>query len=197
MVAVPSGCVSGPRPDPNTPVEKAKCPSAELVVQGRRAASRGDAVRAEQYLAMALEQGADSRQVMPVLLRACVKSSHLRAALNHADPYLLDHPDDDSLRYLVATIHLGLGQVTSARRELGLLLQRNAQNSDAHYLFGILDTATDSESARGHFELAQANSKDQEQRIEIQSRLAELRLRDAEAEQRAARESRDSRGVAP
>jgi hypothetical protein len=181
------GCASGPRPDPATAADQALRPAAELVALGRKAASRGDAVRAEQYLALAIEQGADRRRVMPILLRACLTSSHLRAALNHAEPYLLDHPEDDSLRYLVSTIHLGLGQVTAARRELGLLLQRDERNPDAHYLLGILDASVDVEGARSHFEEASVHSKDEEQRTEIQSRLAELRLREEQARQQALR----------
>lgn len=191
------GCASGPRPAPNTAVENERRPAAELVELGRRAALRGDAVRAEQYLALAIEQGADAKRVMPLLLRACITSSHLRAALNHAEPYLLDHPNDDGLRYLVATIHVGLGQVTAARRELGLLLQRNADNADAHYLLGILDAAADVEAARAHFEQARLYSKDEEQRTEIQSRLAELGLRQAEAARSAALGAATNNGETP
>jgi tetratricopeptide (TPR) repeat protein len=177
------GCAAGPLPESATAaaVEKDRRPAAELVEMGRNAAARGDAVRAEQYLALAIEQGADRRRVMPILLRACLTSSHLRAALNHAEPFLLDHPEDDSLRYLVATIHLGLGQVAAARRELGLLLQRDGSNADAHYLLGILDAAGDIETARAHFQQASAHSKDEGQRTEIRSRLAELQLRAAQA----------------
>jgi hypothetical protein len=162
----------------------------------RSAAQRGDSVRAEQYLALAIDQGADRRRVMPVLLGACLSSSHLRAALNHAKPYLLDHPEDDALRYLVATIHLGLGQLVAARQELGLLLQRDGGNPDAHYLLGILDAAVSIESARAHFLEAIAHSKDTEQKTEIRSRLAELSLR----EQKNGQDDADSDphpGVAP
>jgi Flp pilus assembly protein TadD len=177
-----SGCASGPKPEPAAPASAAKDtrPASELVARGREAAARGDAVRAEQYLSLAIEQGADRRQVMPLLLEACLKSSHLRAALNHAEPYLLDHPEDDSLRYLVATIHLGLGQVVPAKRELGLLLQRNPSNADAHYLLGIIESGGNVEAARTHFLAVLAHSKDQEQKIEVESRLAELRLRERE-----------------
>ncbi len=178
MALVLSGCAAGLRPGPGAAAaDKDRRSAAELVEMGRKAAARGDAVRAEQYLALAIEQGADRRRVMPILLRACLLSSHLRAALNYAEPYLLDHPEDDSLRYLVATIHLGLGQVAAARRELGLLLQRDGSNADAHYLLGILHAAGDIETARTHFQQASLHSKDEGLRTEIRSRLAELQLR--------------------
>jgi thioredoxin-like negative regulator of GroEL len=151
--------------------------TTDLVSQGQRAAERGDAVRAEQYLSLAIEQGAERRVVMPILLQACLESSHLRAALNHAEPYLLEHPGDDALRYLVANLHLGLDQVAPARRELELLLQRNPDDPDAHYLLGILDVEVDTESAREHLLSAAKHTKDRAQRIEVTSRLAQLRLR--------------------
>lgn len=177
-----AGCASGPKPEPvnqAAPVKDNR-PASELVARGREAASRGDAVRAEQYLSLAIEEGADRRVVLPMLLQACLRSSHLRAALNHAEPYLLDHPEDDALRYLVATIHLGLGQAVAARRELGLLLQRNESNPEAHYLLGIIDSPSNLNAARAHFLEVLRHSKDDEQKIEVQSRLAELTLRERE-----------------
>jgi hypothetical protein len=92
----------------------------------------------------------------------------------------LAHPEDDSLRYLVAVIHLGLGQVAAAKRELGLLLQRNENNADAHYLLGVIEAAYDFESAKAHFGLVIEHSKDEEQVIEVKSRLVEVTLRERE-----------------
>lgn len=149
---------------------------AALLAKGREAAARGDAVRAEQYLSLAIKRGADKGEVLPVLLRSCLRSSHLRAALNHAQPYLLEHPEDDALRFLVATIHVGLGQRAAARRELELLLDRSPRDPDGHYLLGILDADFDAPAAKSHFEAAIKDTKDEDQRVEVQSRLAELRL---------------------
>jgi hypothetical protein len=89
---------------------------------------------------------------------------------------LLEHPDDDALRYLVATVHLGLGQRDLARRELLLLVQKNGNDPDAHYLLGVLDSALDVEEAKSHFYIVLKHSKDETQRIEVKSRLAELSL---------------------
>jgi predicted Zn-dependent protease len=169
-----SGCAGTPKPTAAAPTQDAPT-LAKLIAKGKDAARQGDAVRAEQYLALAIHQGANKVEVMPVLLRSCLKSSHLRAALNHAQPYLLEHPEDDSLRYLVATIHLGLGQRTAARRELAMLLDHNPDDPDGHYLLGVLDTEFDPRSAKAHFDAAVEHTKNEEQRIEIQSRLVELR----------------------
>lgn len=194
FVAV-GGCAAGQNPTPTAPtgsVEEQR-PVEELLARGREAARRGDAVRAEQYLALAIEQGADRQRVMPMLLRACLSSSHLRAALNYAEPYLLEHPEDDRLRYLVANVHLGLGKVVEAKRELGLLLQRDPRNPDAHYLLGVVDTVADPSHARAHFLQALEQSKDAGQRTEIGSRLAMLALRDSEHDAVHSREA--GRGV--
>jgi tetratricopeptide (TPR) repeat protein len=147
-----------------------------LVQIGQEAAARGDAVRAEQYLGLAIERGAECRTILPILLESCLRSSHLRTALNYAEPYLLEHPEDDHLRYLVANIHLSLGQAARAKRELGLILQRNAHNADAHYLLGIIESAAQPESARKHFDAVLRYSHDEERLTEVESRLAELRL---------------------
>src|SRR5512142_133205 len=98
-IALVSGCAGTAKTKGVTPPTSERS-AAELVAQGREAAKRGDAVRAEQYLSLAIEQGAEQLAVMPVLLDACLRSSHLRAALNHAGSYLLEHPEDDALRYL-------------------------------------------------------------------------------------------------
>ena len=65
------GCASGPKPTPTSQAASAngERPAAELLASGRDAAARGDAVRAEQYLSLAIEQGADRREAMPLLLR--------------------------------------------------------------------------------------------------------------------------------
>jgi Flp pilus assembly protein TadD len=178
------GCAAGPGPDPSTQgsLGNERQRADELLAKGQQAAARGDAVRAEQYLGLAIEQGADRRRVMPIMLRACLASSHLRAALNYTEPYLREYPDDDALRYVVATIHVGLGQEAAARRELRLLLARKASNPEAHYLLGVLDAARGVGNAREHFRAALEYSKDDGQKIEIRSRLAELSLGDGESE---------------
>src|SRR5262245_23776335 len=99
LVTSVSGC--GAAPEPASPAKAAPKRPEEpeaLFESGRRAAERGDALRAEQYLALALERGYDRGKVVRLLVEVCVRSSRLRAALLHAEPYLRDHPDDHELR---------------------------------------------------------------------------------------------------
>jgi TolA-binding protein len=152
--------------------------AATLFRRGRDAAERGDSVRAEQYLSLALDRGYDAERALPFLLQVCVSSSRLRAALDHAEPYLRDHPDAETLRYLVATIHVGLGQTNEARVELEQLLHANPDSIDAHYLLGVLDSDGDVESARTHFRTYLDVAPKGERAPEVRSRLAELAIRE-------------------
>jgi tetratricopeptide (TPR) repeat protein len=153
-----------------TPRERA----GELFEAGRDAAARGDTVRAEQYLSAAIERGYDRGKALPVLLDACLSSSRLRAALAHAEPYLRDHPEDDALRYLVAIVHMGLGQTSAARMALDELLRRNEKNADAHLVLGILDSGSEPAGAREHFLAYLEFAPRGERAAEARSRLAEL-----------------------
>ncbi|HVY28789.1 MAG TPA: tetratricopeptide repeat protein [Polyangiaceae bacterium] len=152
--------------------------AATLFQRGRDAAQRGDSVRAEQYLSLALDRGYDAERALPLLLQVCLSNSRLRAALDHAEPYLRDHPDAETLRYLVATIHVGLGQTNEARVELEQLLRASPDSSDAHYLLGVLDSDGDVESARTHFRTYLDVAPKGERAPEVRSRLAELAIRE-------------------
>jgi hypothetical protein len=89
LQAALTGCASDLGPDPNTPSAAEGATDAEQLVQkGYAAFEQGDGVRAEQYLTLAMERGYDRGKLLPVLLEICLSSSRLRAALNHAQPYL-------------------------------------------------------------------------------------------------------------
>lgn len=151
-----------------------------LFQQGREAARNGDTLRAEQYLSMALEAGFDQHKILPLMLKVCLQSSRLRSALDHAEPYLLQYPEDRALRYLVATIHLSLGQVEKARLNLEELLRTDIRDADAHYLLGILEMRlVPSESAdhlRTYLSLSPAGNRS----AEAKSRLIELEVQAAD-----------------
>jgi len=185
-----AGCSSA---TPVTQVAAVPASSAEqakvLFQRGREAAERGDSVRAEQYLSLALERGYDAGRVLPVLLRVCLASSRLRAALDHAEPYLRDHPEAEALRYLVATIHAGLGQTDEARLALEQLLRTNPNSADAHYLLGILDADGHVPSALAHFRAYLDVAPQGEHAAEVRSRLAELAIREEAKAIEASRES--------
>jgi tetratricopeptide (TPR) repeat protein len=131
-------------------------------------------VRAEQYLELAMQRGYDRRAVLPVLLSACVSSMHLRAALGHAESYLLEHPEDDGLRYLVATIRIGLGQRRDAELELERLIRRSPDNADAHFLLGLLHADDDVASAEEHLRRCLAVDPHGRRAAEARSRLSDL-----------------------
>lgn len=175
-------CASGAPPPalgrPLDPAAERAREAADLAQKGKAAAQAGDSVRAEQYLTLAIERGASRRELLPALLSVCLASSRLRAALNHARSYLQDNPEDDRLRYLVASLHLSLGQRDEARQALQLLLRRRPESADAHYLFGVLDAEETPASARDHFRTYLALEPRGRHGAEARSRLAELLIRE-------------------
>jgi tetratricopeptide (TPR) repeat protein len=183
-----AGCSSATPQARVAPVSSSNAEQAQALFQrGREAAQHGDSVRAEQYLSLALERGYDAERVLPVLLRVCLASSRLRAALDHAEPYLRDHPEVEALRYLVATIHAGLGQTDEARLALEQLLRTNPNSADAHYLLGILDADGNAPSARAHFRAYLDVAAQGEHGAEVRSRLAELAIREEARDTQASR----------
>ena len=125
----------------------------ELYRRGNLLLEAGDYIRAEQYLAAAIERGYPEDRAIPLLLRACVEASRLVAALEYARPYLLRNPEQWSLRLLVASIYLGLDEHAQAQRELERILETNPDEPQPHYLLGVLhrDALTDEDRAREHF----------------------------------------------
>ncbi len=149
--------------------------------QGREAARNGDTLRAEQYLSLALEGGFNQQKLLPLMLKVCLQSSRLRSALDHAEPYLLQHPEDRTLRYLVATIHLSLGQIEEARLNLEQLLRTDMKDADAHYLLGILELKTTPGDAAEHLHTYLLLAPEGVRAAEVKSRLIEIEVRAASA----------------
>jgi tetratricopeptide (TPR) repeat protein len=141
---------------------------------GRAAASHGDTVRAEQYLSLAIERGIDRKKVLPVLLGVCLASSRLRAALDHAKPYLQNNPNDHALRYLVANIELGLGETDVARSELARIVREEPRHADAHYLLGILELESSPDTARSELKKYLELAPQGEHAGEVRGRLEVL-----------------------
>ncbi len=134
-----AACAAHAPPVQPSPTEAAEAASKELFDQGSRLARQGDSVRAEQYLAAALREGYDAEQVLPLLMRVCLLESRLRAALNHATPYLKKHPDAVWLRYLVATVYLGLEQPQRAKEHLLLIERQTPKHGRTQYLLGLTE----------------------------------------------------------
>jgi len=148
-------CASAPPPSVARPPTKAeeRAQAAELFAQGNALAAVGDLTRAEQYLATALRQGHDPERTMRALLSVCLRASRLRSALAYAAPHLQAHPGDITLRQLVASIELALGDARSAERDLRRVLAQDRDAADARFLLAtILQQAQGSEAeAAEHF----------------------------------------------
>lgn len=175
------GCGAGSPPSPAAGPEVSSDPlerqTAEALFQrGRESADRGDTVRAEQYLELALDKGYERNRALPVLLNVCLSSGRLRSALNYAEPELRLRPDDAELRYLVASIHLGLGQRDEARDELEQLLRLSSKHAAALYLLGVVEAEDFGEdaSARAHFRSYLEAAPRGKHAAEVRNRLSGL-----------------------
>ena len=164
--------------EPQSPLASEHLDTApRLFERGRQAAAAGDTVRAEQYLSLAIQEGYDARRALQLLLTVCLQGSRLRAALDHAAIYMLAHPQDESVRYLVATLHLILDQPDEARLDLETLLRSNPKNADAHFLMGVLLLTTAPQRAAEHLHQYLDLSPEGDHAPEVRSRLQELTIR--------------------
>jgi Flp pilus assembly protein TadD len=152
----------------------------ELYDRGMDLAEREDYVRAEQYFVASMQRGFDENRIMPLLLAACVRSSRLSAALGYAEPYLDRHPDAWSLRLLVATIHMGLGETAEARSELVRVTEDAPTDATAHYMLAVLsrdelrDDAAAEASFRRYLELEPEGEHANEARSAVQRHELEV-----------------------
>jgi thioredoxin-like negative regulator of GroEL len=129
-------------------------PAEQLFETGMASAAQGDFVRAEQYLAASGARGKPETEVIGPLVRVCVAASRLRQALVYAQPYLRRHPDDWRLRFVVATVHLGLEQLDEARTELQRVIAAAPEVPEPYFVLGTLlrERQRDEAAARPHFE---------------------------------------------
>jgi len=137
---------------PTDPV--AEVGAQRLFETGLAAASQGDYVRAEQYLAAAGARGHDETAVIGPLVRVCVASSRLRQALVYAQPYLRRHPDDWRLRFVVAATLLALEQIDEARTEYERVVASAPDAPEPVFALGMLlrEHFHDDAAARPRFE---------------------------------------------
>ena len=109
-----------------------------LIQLGKAFAQRGDLTRAEQYLAAALDAGADGNVVVPMLLRVCIRDGRYRAALEYGETHLRKHPNDSRTRFVIATIYAGIGEADLARDQLERVLGDRPAEAEAHFALGVL-----------------------------------------------------------
>lgn len=135
-----TACMStGQRPQGPVPTDPiAQVGGAELRARGLVHARRGDLVRAQQYLSAALQKGFDENVILPELVKVCVASSRLRAALEFAEPYLERHPEDGGMHYVVGTLHMTLGNLEEASAYLTEALRTKQLAEDALFSLGVL-----------------------------------------------------------
>jgi len=137
-------------PPPTDPI--AQVSASDLRARGLAFARAGDLVRAEQYLQAAVIKGADDRTIVPELVRVCVTASRLRAAVAYGEPYLERHPQDAAMHFLLAIVHLSLGDSQRARAELEATLRYRPEAADADFYLGtIAADRLDFPTARRHF----------------------------------------------
>jgi len=113
----------------------------------------GDFGRAAQYHLAALEQGADENAVLPHLIDAYVRDKQYRAAAFECQKYLRKHPQETTLRFVLANLVAALGEPAAARKELERVLEEEPDNANAHYALAVLlrDDGSDLSSADEHF----------------------------------------------
>jgi tetratricopeptide (TPR) repeat protein len=151
-----------------------------LLERGKAFAAIGDHTRAEEYLAAAIEAGADSRVVLPLLMEVCVRTGRYRSAIQHGENHLRRHPNDLRTRIVVGALYAALNEGKHAREQLELVVatapdpERTAGEAraegdfrqaaggprpperlkaQAHYLLGVVarDTENDVVEADRHF----------------------------------------------
>jgi Tfp pilus assembly protein PilF len=110
----------------------------KLVDRGRGFASVGDFTRAEEYLAAALEQGAEPKVVLPMLMQVCIASGKYRVAVQYGENHLRKHPDDVRTRFVVGTLYAALGDSRPARENLETVVEQRPNDSNAHYALAVL-----------------------------------------------------------
>jgi uncharacterized protein HemY len=125
----------------------------KLLDRGKAFAAFGDTTRAEEYLAAALDQGADPREALPLLLQVCVQTGRYRSAIQHAENHLRKHPDDIRTRFVVGTLYVAIGETKDAKSNLETVVSARPDDAKAHYALAVLarDNENDVVGADRHF----------------------------------------------
>lgn len=125
----------------------------KLVERGKLFAALGDENRASQYFSAALDNGADTKKVLPLLLQSYIVSKRYRVAIDVGKNYLQKDPEDYHLRYLVGTLYAAIGDTSDARTQFEQVLVTKPEHAQAHYALAVLlrDSDNDWVKADYHF----------------------------------------------
>jgi tetratricopeptide (TPR) repeat protein len=150
-----AACATKPKSKLERNIEKIQEESTaeKLLARGRAFAQVGDTTRAEQYFAAALEQGADPKQTLPLLLDVCLSEGRYRVALDYAEPQLKKHPEDFRLRFVVASLYATIGETEHAIDELREVARTRPEHAEAHFALAKLlrEEEGDAVGADEHF----------------------------------------------
>jgi tetratricopeptide (TPR) repeat protein len=125
----------------------------KLLDRGKAFAGVGDLTRAEEYLVAALDQGADPKETLPLLLDVCIRGGRYRSAIQHAENHLRKHPQDQSTRLVLGTLYAALGEGREARGALEEVVEARPNDAHAHYVLAVVarDNDNDLVVADRHF----------------------------------------------
>src|SRR5215207_6235539 len=84
-------------------VERANEPT-KLARAGDAFAAVGDYTRAEQYYNLAVENGSNELELVPRLIRVCVRAQRTGAAIQYAEKHWRKSPRNEGVRSLLAIL---------------------------------------------------------------------------------------------
>jgi Tfp pilus assembly protein PilF len=156
LVVLAAGCSQAtelPSETGHSAEARAKASAAQLLELGLQFASGGDSVRAEQYLAAALDSGADPNVALPPLLKLCIKASRFEAAALYAETYLKEVAAQRDLELLLGGLYATLDQADKALVHLQRVTAKYPDHPLAHLLLARLlrDQQREIERADEHF----------------------------------------------
>lgn len=149
LVAVSlSGCASRA-----APVQTASG-GEDLLARGLGYALAGDDLAAEQYLTAARGAGQPEGRVVRELIKVCVRAGRLEQARQHGENYVERFPNDNPIRFALASIYFAKGDTLLARHELERLVVDWPEHAESHFLLALIlrDQYSDVPGARRSLE---------------------------------------------
>lgn len=174
--ALCAACQANPPPQ----AAHAVAPRTPWLETGQRLARQGDSVRAEQYLARAMESGDRPTLALGELLKLCIDHGRLNAALGYASRQLQRVPSA-RLRLLVANLQMALGLMAEARVHARLALAKPELASEAHLLLSEIEWEGFRNAQRSKAHLLAYRSAEPGGAAEAELRLARIELFEARA----------------